>query len=476
MLSARNIQKRRIHFDDFRLISEEEFASENRRTQIRAGDVLLTIVGAIGRTAVVPDGLELFTLQRSVAVLRTQEAAPRLLSFFLESPALQRFFEENAKGTAQKGIYLKALSEAPCPLPPLPEQMRIADKLDALLARVEAGRERLERVPGLLKRFRQSVLSAAVSGELTREWRGGGDADWMEKPLNQVAFSKLGKMLDQNKNIGTLRPYLRNVNVRWFSFQLDDVYSLRVEDAERLALSVRAGDVLICEGGEPGRCAVWDGEEGVYVYQKALHRVRVGDELNPHWLTFCLKVSADSEALEDHFTGTTIKHLTGAALARFPVPLPPLSEQLEIVSRVEALFAIADRIEARYQSALTTFNRLTPALLAKAFRGELVPQHPNDEPASVLLERIRATRAASGEKLKRGRQAGKGTAKGVNSSDGAEPKRRGRSPKVQAGGDMSAASAITQASSYEDAVRKLEAQKLQRAQGTRQISLFGAED
>ena len=154
---------------------------------------------------------------------------------------------------------------------------------------------------------------------------------------------------------------------------------------------------------------------------------------------------------------------------------PPLPEQAEIVRRVEALFAIADRIEARYKLALTTFNRLTPALLAKAFRGELVPQDPNDEPASVLLERIRAARAAAGEKPKRGRGAAKGVAKVANSPDGAEPKRRGRPPKARADAP-SAAPAIAQAGSYEDAVRRLEAQKVERAQGNRQVSLFGNQD
>lgn len=182
-----------------------------------------------------------------------------------------------------------------------------------------------------------------------------------------------------------------------------------------------------------------------------------------------------------------------------PILLPSLQEQAEIVRRVEALFSIADRLEARYQSALASFDRLTPALLAKAFRGELVPQDPNDEPASVLLERIRAQRAAEGSKPKRGRGAAPGSAE--------EPKRRGRPPKAQAeAGEQDASveaaaqapdiqppcrrgrppkarpeaqapapAAIPKASSYEDAVRKLEALKLERAGGTRQVSLFDEE-
>src|SRR5262249_2742172 len=134
------------------------------------------------------------------------------------------------------------------------------------------------------------------------------------------------------------------------------------------------------------------------VYQKALHRVRVGPALTPEWLCYSLKDAADSGRLTDLFTGTTIKHLTGVALGQFEFLLPPLREQHEIIRRCEALFAYADRLEARYTAARAQVEHLTPALLAKAFRGELVPQDPNDEPASVLLERIRISRAATGEK------------------------------------------------------------------------------
>src|SRR5262249_45536806 len=126
----------------------------------------------------------------------------------------------------------------------------------------------------------------------------------------------------------------------------------------------------------------------------------------PGWLCYSLKDAADAGRLADLFTGTTIKHLTGVALGHFEFVLPPLCEQNEIIRRVEALFAYADRLEVCYTAARAQVERLIPALLAKAFRGELVPQDPNDEPASVLLERIRTARAvsegAAGSKRRKG--------------------------------------------------------------------------
>ncbi|GAA5514940.1 hypothetical protein Dcar01_03704 [Deinococcus carri] len=455
----------------------QERDSRSTKNRFLAGDVLYGKLRPYLNKVVLADG-DGYCTTEIIPIKAGANLDGRFVFYWLKHPEFLRYVSTVSHGMNMPRLGTDAGREAPFILAPLPEQIRIADKLDALLTRVEAGRERLERVPKLVKQLRQAVLSAAVSGELTREWRGGGDAEWEEKPLNQVALSRLGKMLDQSKNTGTLTPYLRNVNVRWFGFQLDDVASLRVEDAERTALSVKRGDVLICEGGEPGRCAVWNGEDGQFVYQKALHRVRVGSELNADWLTFCLKHAADSGRLEDYFTGTTIKHFTGASLAQFLLPLPPLPEQAEIVRRVEALFALADRLEQRYAAALAAFERLTPALFAKAFRGELVPQDPADEPASVLLERIRAQRAAEGQKPKRGRKPGKAAGE-----DGAEPKRRGRPPKAQAEGAGEVAEpkrrgrppkarTIPTALNEQEAVRLLQERGQARAEGSRQVGLF----
>lgn len=320
----------------------------------------------------------------------------RYLFHWLKHPEFLKYVTAVSHGLNMPRLGTEAGINAPFVLAPLNEQKRIADKLDAVLARVDACRERLDRVPTILKRFRQSVLTAATSGKLTEEWRGLVEAEaWPTVTLSDVAKARLGKMLDKAKNQGVETLYLRNINVRWFGFDLSDIQMIRVTKEEARQLAVTRGDVLVCEGGEPVRCAVWEGEDGAYVYQKALHRVRVGEALTPEWLCYSLKDAADSGRLAELFTGTTIKHLTGVSLGRFEMPLPPLDEQHEIIRRVESLFAYADRLEARYITAREQVERLTPALLAKAFRGELVPQDPNDEPAAVLLERIRAAREAA---------------------------------------------------------------------------------
>jgi type I restriction enzyme S subunit len=173
-------------------------------------------------------------------------------------------------------------------------------------------------------------------------------------------------MLDKGKNKGTPRRYLRNVNVRWFDFDLSDVLEMRFEDSELEEFSLGCGDVLICEGGEPGRAAVWDEREADIYFQKAIHRVRLAEGVSPHYFADALRQSADSGRLSSHFTGVTIKHLTGQGLSGVLVPLPPLAEQSRIVAKVDELMAVCDRLEAQLTTAQTESHRLLEAVLQQA--------------------------------------------------------------------------------------------------------------
>ncbi|HDG1680258.1 TPA: type I restriction-modification system specificity subunit [Kluyvera ascorbata] len=330
-----------------------------------------------------------------------------------------QLIESLGTGTTVKGIRLEVLKALTINLPPLNEQKIIAEKLDTLLAQVDSTKARLEQIPQILKRFRQAVLAAAVSGllidsnkkkhhPLCSEWQWPAlPSTWDVHKYSELVDSRLGKMLDKAKNIGSATKYLGNINVRWFSFDLENLQDILISDIERRELSLNLGDVLICEGGEPGRCAIWREHQGTpVIFQKALHRARVKEKIIPEWLAYNLKNDSNNLSLSQLFTGTTIKHLTGKALANYPIRVPPLEEQHEIVRRVEQLFAYADTIEKQVNNALTRVNSLTQSILAKAFRGELTAQWRAENPdlisgensAAALLEKIKAERAASGGK------------------------------------------------------------------------------
>jgi type I restriction enzyme S subunit len=235
---------------------------------------------------------------------------------------------------------------------------------------------------------------------------------WGRARLSELGSMRLGKMLDKGKQVsGIALPYLRNVNVRWGHIDLSDLLTMRFETEEVKEFELRPGDVLICEGGEPGRCAIWQDQESKIKFQKALHRVRLHSEIDPRWLRYHLQHDALLGRLEEYFTGSTIKHFTGVALARYTVWLAPLAEQRRIVAKVEELLPRLNAARERIgkAAALLGFelvpknnSSLIQAILAKAFRGELVPTEAelaraegrDYEPASALLERIRADRAA----------------------------------------------------------------------------------
>lgn len=234
--------------------------------------------------------------------------------------------------------------------------------------------------------------------------------EWAIVELEALAFeSILGKMLDKAKNTGAERNYLGNINVRWGSFQLDNLKSMRIDNSEIERYSLRSGDLVICEGGEPGRCAVWK-DTGVTVFiQKALHRVRFTEGYSAKFAFYYLVYSTSLERVVKHFTGTTIKHLTGTGLNKIQFPVCSLEEQLEIVRTLEAKFSEIQALENELDSQLAKSETLRQSILKKAFSGQLVPQDPNDEPASALLARIQAEKnaqaATSKKPLKRGAKA-----------------------------------------------------------------------
>lgn len=304
------------------------------------------------------------------------------------------------------------------PIPPLNEQRRIVAKLEELLARVEASQQRLAKIPVILKRFRQSVLAAACSGRLTADWREenipsenatgspneahrGNEEDLPEgwtTPVFDELIVELRNGVSPRPNMsppGT--PILRISAVRGGGVDLSDLRYLETGDGYLPTYALKEKDLLFTRYNGSiellGVCGmVRLLPDNPILYPDKIMRVRVKEEkVLPEYVEIYFQTSFARERVTEKAKSSAGQNgVSGKDIKAQKLFLPPFPEQQEIVRRVEALFAVADQIETRYQKAKAHVDRLTQSILAKAFRGELVPQNENDEPASVLLERIQA--------------------------------------------------------------------------------------
>lgn len=210
-------------------------------------------------------------------------------------------------------------------------------------------------------------------------------SEWPEVRLGDHVDACLGKMLDVKKNKGTPEPYLGNSNVRWGTFDLVNLAEMRFEPHEEERYGLLSGDLIVCEGGEPGRCAIWTGTNSPRMkIQKALHRIRPKGNLNNYFLYYWFCYAAKAGLLEQHFTGTTIKHLTGKAIAALKIPLPPIEFQMALVDVLKTL----DDCIALLRETNATLEAIVQALF-KSWFVDFDPVHARargEQPADLAPE------------------------------------------------------------------------------------------
>ena len=273
-----------------------------------------------------------------------------------------------------------------------------------LLERIRAEKERLIKEKKIKREKTPSVIFKGADNtpyeKIGDEVRSLADEvpfdipdSWEWVTLKSIAISSLGKTLDKAKNKGELKPYLCSINVYWDGIDLTTVKEARLEEGELPKYLLKPGDLLICEGGDVGRSAVWESTQEMY-YQNALHRVRFYGGINPYFFQLLLECYKGNLILDTYSKGMTIKHLVQTALNAIIFPLPPLAEQNRIVDAINRLLPFLrsyDRAEKRITALNTEFpEALKKSILQEAVQGKLVPQDPSDEPAEALLERIRA--------------------------------------------------------------------------------------
>lgn len=327
---------------------------------VRKGTLLASFKLTLGRLAFA--GRDLFTNEAIAAltIFNERELSKEFLFYFLYFFDWRKAAENDVK---LKGMTLNKakLKELQVHFPSPAEQQRIVGILDQAFEGITTAKANAEKNLSNARALFESHIQSVFTQ------RGEG---WVVKKISEIAKHSLGKMLDKAKNKGEPQPYLRNINVRWFTFDLSDLLEMPFLPGETEKCTAVKGDVLICEGGYPGRAAIWDEDYPIY-FQKALHRVRFHELEHNKWFVYYLYTQDKSGDLRQHFSGTGIQHFTGEVLARFELPLPPMPELRRAVAKFEELSTETQRLESLYQRKLTALEELKKSLLHQAFNSGL---------------------------------------------------------------------------------------------------------
>jgi type I restriction enzyme S subunit len=396
-----------MHINNGRLFPSEiatvSTSTANRLSEYRlqSGDVVLGRRGEMGRCAVVQGSQEGWLCGTGSLILRPRQSLDaRYLQRFLSSPGTVNKLVGASVGSTMVNLNQGILFSLGLPLPPLAEQIRIADKLETVIAKIDLCRARLDRVPQILNKFREAVLEAAVSGKLTEEWRASnkGHLPWVDATFGSTGYVSGG--LTKNATRAALafrRPYLRVANVYTDRLELDDVTDIGMTQAEWDKTRLQPGDVLIVEGNGSidhiGRAARWGGDLPECSHQNHLIRWRTHGNVDPRFALLWLMSPVGRSALMDlASTSAGLYTLSISKISKVPIRVPSTQEQAEVIRRSDDLLALADALLRRHDDCMVRVKKLTPSVLSKAFRGELVPQDPNDEPVGEMLERLRLER------------------------------------------------------------------------------------
>ena len=407
-----------IEKDTAKVLQRLSFAdrqSRSTKNRFDAGDVLYGKLRPYLNKVIFADRPGVCTTE-IVPIKPTDTLNGRYLFHWLRHPRFLTYVTEVSHGVNMPRLGTEAGQKAPFVLAPKNEQQRIANKLDRVLVRVDAVRSRLASIVPILKRFRQSVLAAATSGRLTEDWRTARGVKAASDAVEGTPFSAMqmthllskvrtplktgpfGTLLSKSEHVAHGIEVVGIENIDQGKFRAGSKIRVTPEKALELsAYDLLSGDVIVSRSGTVGEVCVVPAGLGELRFSTNIIRVVLDEEIiKPDYFVFlflgCTQVLGQ---VGDLCKGSTRVFLNQTIPNAISYPVPGLEEQSEIIRCVETLFAFADRLEARLQTALTAAERLTPALLAKAFRGELVPQDPNDEPASELLRRVLADRPAS---------------------------------------------------------------------------------
>jgi type I restriction enzyme S subunit len=404
ILRANNIQNGQLVLDNFVYIPSEKIKEAQ---YIKTGDIVIAMSSGsknlVGKSGVAKNDFN-GAFGTFCGLLRPNKILDKsYVAWFTRSKDYLDKVSSLSKGVNINNIKPSHFNEIFIPIAPLNEQKRIADKLDSIFAKVDKAQAGLEKIPSILKRFRQSVLAAATSGELTKDWR---EFKKIERELKLYTVDQISKDEKYSLGIGPFGSDLKVVDYRDKGHPLVFVREIRSRlfghvktqfvDSDKFcklkAHRVKPGNLLITKMGDPpGDVAIYPEDMPEAVITSDCIKLDVNEQLiNRDFAFYYLQSEHFQSQVKSITAGVAQQKVNLKNFKSLELLIPSKEEQDKVVQRIESMFSMAYEAEKQYIEAKARIDRLTQSILAKAFRGELVAQDPNDETAEQLLAKIKA--------------------------------------------------------------------------------------
>lgn len=380
-----------ISHENIKHITEEMHTGFLRRSILCKDDILISIAGTLGKTGIVGEADLPLNTNQAISFVRLIRGnlLPQYIKMSIDNPKTQDMLISQAKVTSIPNLTLEIIGNCAIPLAPLAEQQRIVDRIESLFAKLDEAKEKAQAVVDSFETRKAAILYKAFTGELTAKWReehGSSIGHWKECSIGDVFTHTTGKALKRNNQNGILKKYITTSNLYWGTFDFSEVREMYFTNEELEKCTAKKGDLLVCNGGDVGRAAIWNYDYDICLQNHISKLRRKTDSISVpffYYYFMFLKINGNIAG-----RGIGIASLSAKDLLAIKVYLPSMTEQQQISHILDELFDKEQQTKEAAEAVLDRIDLMKKSILARAFRGELGTNDPSEESAVELLKQI----------------------------------------------------------------------------------------